>query len=1082
MRHDERAIRNVDDEIYRVAPKTHSRGRERIDAREEYGRDLREKDYLRAQMNHLANGGQPMPMAAPPMPMDPAMMAPPPMLPAPAPEQQVQMTEDTAAQQGEALGQEYLDEMMTGIDTADSTEELIDAMRGDDRTLQERYDELANFVGERDASATPESVLTLVQPTIMMTEQGAMDSGIGELMQGIAGEVEMETDMGAPTPMGQGIGELMVSQSVEEVVPEMKRGGPVQYYATGSPFGVQDVSQNVLSQYMNLGAPATEDQFSEMVQARLPVYQQLLGDTDQTKRDLQSSLYMDIAQAGLNLASGVDPRTGQSMAGRPLASQFAAAAQPVAARAGQSAREMRNVERAAAAGALQSAERSEAARITAERGRLADLLQGAIGAAGAEQELAGQKSLTVLRAGIEKGLQESEHAFRERVVAAQIDNDQFLQSADATAAMARLKADAGYRDKFLDKDLEFKRGIFDDEQALTELLNTTNNAEERQQLEMTIEAKRAAYEYEGALQQSLQQDRLDSVLTLKGLDHTNAIIMQNVAIAENARQFDVDQTRLVDQFLRQLGLDRTALESIDRYRRFQSNEAKRHRLATVGGEGTGFFQKGILSYTPLTFLPVLNDIGEDSALRQNQEAMDNLNIAKRSAQELAIEQFDHLKMVREAQNVMAQQAQFANQQFQQQELDREDFEAMMGAIKDSQRDLSSVFGNSYQGIMQGLLTDQSLLDAYGNGTLDADTTNIVDRALIELTTPVQEYDPRTGRTSTRVQQLPRAVEEATRRREAGGYAAPIATSNPGTGPLVTGDYVQDFLQGGRDTRSGLATPGDPASLGIGGSGQGIANPYGSWIPGLQAGGDAGWAAFRARTNSPSSSSLEPDPTEGLIVDEMVDVEQATGLLSGPKRALNTVTESYRDVFGRGPGLAFPEVTRGGEQLTAIANMTQRFIRDSVAGRPLAMEVEALAKEIAQPGMFVGDERSLIKLETMRNQLLEIQDIATSMLDRPQGFDQKTVIGARQDLVQLAPLLENYKALIDAYEIGTGKRDKPDPAMFERGLGNAQGSALMQRFPPAGFEDKNMTFVGRDTGVPRSALLANQGGPINRRRS
>jgi hypothetical protein len=47
MRHDERTIRNVDDEIYRIAPKTHSRGRERIDAREEYARDLREKDYLR---------------------------------------------------------------------------------------------------------------------------------------------------------------------------------------------------------------------------------------------------------------------------------------------------------------------------------------------------------------------------------------------------------------------------------------------------------------------------------------------------------------------------------------------------------------------------------------------------------------------------------------------------------------------------------------------------------------------------------------------------------------------------------------------------------------------------------------------------------------------------------------------------------------------------------------------------------------------------------------------------------------------------------------------------------------------------
>jgi len=1018
-------------------------------------------------------------------------MAPPPMPMAPPPEAQVQMTEDAAAQQGEALGQEYLDEMMTGIDTADSTEELIDAIRGDDKTLQDRYDELANFVGERDASATPESVLTLVQPTIMMTEQGAMDSGIGELMQGITGEVEMETDMGAPTPMGQGIGELMVSQSVEEVVPEMNAGGPVQYFAKGSPYGVQDVSQNVLSQYMNLGAPATEDQFSEMVQARLPVYQQLLGDSDQTKRDLQSSLYFDIAQAGLNLASGVDPRTGQSMAGRPLASQMAAAAQPVAARAGQSAREMRNVERAAAAGALQSAESAEAARITAERSDRADLLRGAIGAAGAEQALAGEKSLTVLRGGLQKELQESEQAFRARLQAAQIENQQFLQSADATAAMDRLKADAGYRDKFLDKDLEFKRGIFDDEQALTELLNTTNNAEERQQLEMTIEARKAAYEYEGALQQSLQQDRLDSALTLRGLDHTNAIIMQNVAIAENARQFDKSLADSIIRFERTMALEELTEQNINKFRRFQNEEAREQRLATVGGYGTGIFQDGITAFgyplNPLAYIPIIKNLGEDSALRQNAEAMRELDTYRRSSNELAMREFDHLKMVREAQNVMAQQAQFANQQFQQQELDREDFEAMMRAIKDSQRDLSSVFGNSYQGIMQGLLTDQSLLDAYGNGTLDADTTNIVDRALIELTTPVQEYDPRTGRTSTRVQQLPRAVEEATRRREAGGYPAPIAMST--SGPVVTGDYVQAYLQGGRDTRSGMATPGDPSSLGIGGSGQTspmagklgslTGNPYGSFVPGFAEGGDTGWGAFRARTNVPAS--LEPTPTQGLIVDETIDFEATTGLPSAFTNLANTASDTFRDVTGVGPGPIFPDVERGGEQLRAVANMTQRFIRDSVAGRPFAVEIEAMAEEIAQPGAFRLDERSLVKLQTMRSQLLEIGDMAQSILERPEGFDQQSVISARQDLQQLAPLIDNYNKIIKSYEIGLGKEDKPDPSMFERGLGNAQSSALMQRFPPR-FEDKNMTFVGRDTGVPRSALLANQGGPINRRRS
>ena len=134
-----------------------------------------------------------------------------------------------------------------------------------------------------------------------------------------------------------------------------------------------------------------------------------------------------------------------------------------------------------------------------------------------------------------------------------------------------------------------------------------------------------------------------------------------------------------------------------------------------------------------------------------------------------------------------------------------------------------------------------------------------------------------------------------------------------------------------------------------------------------------------------------------------------------------------------------------------------------------------------------DEQNLIKLQTMRSQLMEIQGIATSILERPQGFDRATIVAARQDLTQIAPLIENYDRIIKSYEMSLGKTDKPDPAMFERGLGNAQGSAAGYAGgsimgPPPGFEDKNMTLLGYDTGVPSSALLANQGGPITRRRN
>ena len=49
--HREDALRNIDDEIYRIAPKTHTSGNERKDAREEYGRLLKEQGYERRHMN-----------------------------------------------------------------------------------------------------------------------------------------------------------------------------------------------------------------------------------------------------------------------------------------------------------------------------------------------------------------------------------------------------------------------------------------------------------------------------------------------------------------------------------------------------------------------------------------------------------------------------------------------------------------------------------------------------------------------------------------------------------------------------------------------------------------------------------------------------------------------------------------------------------------------------------------------------------------------------------------------------------------------------------------------------------------------
>ena len=130
---------------------------------------------------------------------------------------------------GERVGEQIAAQTMTNIDSATDVKGAIDALRGNAAPLEERYQELAGFVGERDAMQTPESVLALTQPAIMMTEQGAMDSGIGELMQTVAGDSEMSGGM------DQGVGALMMQGAGNTPPENFRQGGPVmvQRFANG---------------------------------------------------------------------------------------------------------------------------------------------------------------------------------------------------------------------------------------------------------------------------------------------------------------------------------------------------------------------------------------------------------------------------------------------------------------------------------------------------------------------------------------------------------------------------------------------------------------------------------------------------------------------------------------------------------------------------------------------------------------------------------------------------------------------------------------------------------------------------------
>ena len=95
-----------------------------------------------------------------------------------------------------------------GLMNANSPEEAINAMRGDNLPLEARYQELAMMVGPDDAQATPPAVLTLVQPALIMGSAGG----------GIEGLMPAAADM---PPAAGGIGQLMMD------------GAPPQQFASG---------------------------------------------------------------------------------------------------------------------------------------------------------------------------------------------------------------------------------------------------------------------------------------------------------------------------------------------------------------------------------------------------------------------------------------------------------------------------------------------------------------------------------------------------------------------------------------------------------------------------------------------------------------------------------------------------------------------------------------------------------------------------------------------------------------------------------------------------------------------------------
>ena len=233
------------------------------------------------------------------------------------------MAPPPAMPEGQAMDPQVLEGLLgqaqanlENIDEAEDYETVINSMRGDDAPMEARYAELAEIVGPEDAQQTPESVLTLVQPAIMMN---AVDQGIG----GLAAE-----EMTAPIDgaMAQGIMSTVAPPPPPEMMaappaapgPMMMGGPPPVNFNQGGLVRRGD-NQPVIMMQTGGDPIAAAGRLGELYEQKMPLYQSILGDQsaalEEQKKLTQAQMLFDVAGAALAYAN---PTQAEIQAGRKL--------------------------------------------------------------------------------------------------------------------------------------------------------------------------------------------------------------------------------------------------------------------------------------------------------------------------------------------------------------------------------------------------------------------------------------------------------------------------------------------------------------------------------------------------------------------------------------------------------------------------------------------------------------------------------------------------------------------------------------------------------------------------------------------
>lgn len=268
-------------------------------------------------------------------------------------------------------------ETVGDLEEAGDFKSMMDQFSGEEKSEEERRDDLASIVGPEDAAQTPDSVLALVTPVVQIS---MMDQGIAPMAQE-AMDTPVQGDMAG--------GIMSMTGAGNEPPVNFKQGGevlrrgdedPVQFFAnenlnrvagpmtTPESFAMNQLAMQNLALARNqknletlAGLPKVTParDLKTIFKEKQDLYGGLLGDDEEQKKLTQAQILFDIANTALAFAAPMPgEKPGMSAAERlAMAASTTKLPQTIGARAAQLGTDKRKLDLAA----LQAAETTQAA-------------------------------------------------------------------------------------------------------------------------------------------------------------------------------------------------------------------------------------------------------------------------------------------------------------------------------------------------------------------------------------------------------------------------------------------------------------------------------------------------------------------------------------------------------------------------------------------------------------------------------------------------------------------------------------------------------------------------------------------------